>query len=326
MVRKGGEKGYDAPVRTKKTTTKTNGPARRTTAGPSVGGSAGQSKAAGKSVRPQLTEEDLKNPKIQQMLCNAQNEELFRIPADWTRYEPDDPTWDEIRVKIAKRLLGCVTGLNMRPSTVFFAMRLFDRFWYKVSMLRWEDLNFGIKLANTNYSVKLISNTYLVAHGCLWLGAKLMEAEVQVAAKHIKVLNKASPKKYTEQCLENMEWCIFEALDFNLASGNEYTYVEVMSKTAGLATGSKALELAHRITELALLSFNFVKYTPRIIAAAAVCVARHLELHAKGAEWTDELVHLTRLTASDISGCVQEMASYLPAHLETPDNTIKIDI
>lgn len=126
---------------------------------------------------------------------------------------------------------------------------------------------------------------------------------------HIKDLVYVCDKAYTKEEILQMEGQILEALNFNLVTVSPLQFLEYYGqKLARL--DEKNYNLCNYLVEMALLEYKMLKYTPSIIACAAIYLVHKIRKNTQ--PWSEEqMVLSTKYQELDVRPCAKELCALL---------------
>lgn len=118
-----------------------------------------------------------------------------------------------------------------------------------------------------------------------------------------------------------MESQILAILEFNVTVPSCYRFLERFARLSNLeiahlanaqgsgSTGLRTFMFARYLTELALVDYNMLRYTPRQVAAAAIYIA--LRLMKFNPPWNENLVRASNMTETELKPCARELMGIL---------------
>jgi len=99
---------------------------------------------------------------------------------------------------------------------------------------------------------------------------------------------------YTQKDIVQMEYDILKELDFKITTPSPWQFLNWYSKLAH--ADQVTFNLARYLIELPLIEYRMLKYSPSIVAAAAVYVSFHVL--KKRIEWAKSLEESSRYSES----------------------------
>lgn len=197
-----------------------------------------------------------------------------------------------MRAILVDWLVEVVQEFKLEPQTFYLSMSIVDRFLSCMSVLR--------------------SKLQLVGTASIYIAAKFEEIYPPEIADFVYITDDT----YTKSQIVRMERLILQTLNFNLVAPTTDTFLQRFLRAAEAeqlhtrAGGAEMLTqtiatLAKYLCELAVQDIDpYLKYLPSVIAASAICLARHtLEQVA----WPPTLQHYSGYSVSDIGHCVQDL-------------------
>eukprot|EP00250_Pteridium_aquilinum_P003272 c13596_g1_i1 orf=174-1502(+) len=171
---------------------------------------------------------------------------------------------------------------KLMPETLFLTTNLMDRYLAIQSVER--------------------KNLQLVGMTSLLIASKYEE----IWAPEIQDFIYISDKTYTREQILNMEKTMLNILKFNLCVPTPYMFIVRFLKAA--SSDQKMDMLASYFVELSLVDYAMVKFSPSMLAAAAVYTAQWT-LKAKEACWTKLLRHHSGYMDTELMECARMMVS-----------------
>jgi len=170
------------------------------------------------------------------------------------------------------------------PETLFMAVSLIDRFLSLSSTVSRETL-------------QVLGTT------ALFIASKYEEIYAPECMDFVYVCDGTC----TKQQILKMEQTVLNTLHFNLTHPTALHFLRRFSK----ASGSDYLlhTLCKYLIEISLLDINLLKYTPSLIAAAAVYLGRAMA--GKGPYWTPTLEHYSTYKESKVRECACVFNAFL---------------
>jgi len=185
--------------------------------------------------------------------------------------------------------------LRLSSETLFIAVSLTDRFLSKMSVLR--------------------GKLQLVGATALFLAAKYEE----IYPPGVKDFIYLTDDCYTVDQLFRMEVLVLRVLDYDVASPFPLAFLSHLSKWAG--SDETTTVLSHYIVELAMTEGEFyVSHTPSMMAASAICVAKHI---LGFQPWSDELTKLSGYSKQDLQSCVRNLCDLMSASIRSDQQTVR---
>ncbi|KAH7288627.1 hypothetical protein KP509_31G034200 [Ceratopteris richardii] len=169
---------------------------------------------------------------------------------------------------------------KLMPETLFLTTNVMDRYLAVRSVER--------------------KNLQLVGMTALLIASKYEE----IWAPEIQDLVYISDETYTHDQILHMEKTMLNVLSFDLCVPTPYVFVVRFLKAA--ESDQKMDMLAFYFVELCLVDYTMVKYSPSLLAAAAVYTAQ-CTLRPRDTQWTKLLKHHSGYAESDLMECATRM-------------------
>eukprot|EP00741_Cyanophora_paradoxa_P020768 tig00021312_g20047.t1 len=112
------------------------------------------------------------------------------------------------------------------------------------------------------------SNLQLVGVTCMWLASKYEEIDPHRVTEFSDICDNA----YNWKMIVETEKLLLKALNWELSFPSPYDFLRCWS-VSRVSPNKAAFEAAKFLTEVALQDYSFLKYTPSVLAAAALHVA-----------------------------------------------------
>lgn len=222
----------------------------------------------------------------------------FHPNPQYMKKQPD--ITDAMRCILIDWLVEVAEEFKLDQQTLYMSISIVDRFLSNMSILR--------------------SKLQLLGATAMYIASKFEE----ILPPELADFTYITDDTYTKSQIVRMERLVLKILDFNLAAPTAHTFVlrylkasEVdLSSTkpnqglflSGENTGvmSQAISaLSMYLCELALQDADpYLKYHPSVIAASAVCLARH---STGQTAWPRIMEHYSGYTVSDVGNCVQDL-------------------
>ncbi|KAI5074470.1 hypothetical protein GOP47_0010431 [Adiantum capillus-veneris] len=143
-------------------------------------------------------------------------------------------------------------------------------------------------------------NLQLVGMTALLIASKYEE----IWAPEVQDIIYISDKQYTREQILNMEKTMLNTLGFNLCVPTPYMFIVRFLKAA--SSDFKMDMLAFYFVELCLVDYSMVKFSPSMLAAAAVYMAQ-CSMKEKETSWTKLLKHHSGYAETDLMECARKM-------------------
>jgi cyclin A len=160
----------------------------------------------------------------------------------------------------------------------------------------------------------------LLGCACMMLASKNEEIFPITVSDFVWV----SDNTYTREQILAMELKALGFLDFHLNITTAHTFLERFLKAAN--ADEKTKNLANYLAELSLLEYDMLKFSPSLIGASAVYLARRTmqlqspTMRASETIWTKELIFYSEYELEDLRPCVTMLHA---AHLTAAANELQ---
>lgn len=216
--------------------------------------------------------------------------EIFENMRDAEKRMMPDPHYmvkqKELRWKMRSVLVDWLVEVHQKfklmPETLFLTINIIDRF---------------LSLRSVPF-VKL----QLVGITAMFIAAKYEEVYAPSVSQYCYM---ADGGYQTEEVLK-AERSMLTTLGFNLQYPNPLNFLRRVSKADGYDLHTRTI--GKYLMEVTLLDECFLKYTPSMIAAASIYIARWVYSHC---EWTGTLEHYAGYSESELKGCVADIINFL---------------
>lgn len=178
-----------------------------------------------------------------------------------------------------------------------------------------ETLYLTVNIIDRYLSIEAVTrkNLQLVGITAMLLACKYEE----IWAPEINDFVCISAKEYTSEQLVAMEHTILNQLKFNLTVPTPYVFLVRFLKAAG---SDKEMEnLAFFLVDLSLLHYIMIKYSPSMLAAAAVYTAQCTL--KKSSAWSKTLILHTGYSEADLKECAHIMVNF---HLNAGGSKLRV--
>ena len=151
----------------------------------------------------------------------------------------------------------------------------------------------------------LQSKLQLLGITCLFIAAKYEEIYPPGATAFADITDTG----YTKQHVKSMEFIVLTTINFDVSIPTASTFLSYYCHLLNMS--SQALNLAMFIAELSLLDANtFLKFTPSVIAASSVVLARHtIGLDS----WPNPMINSAGYNLTELTPCVVDLYQALTA-------------
>jgi len=152
------------------------------------------------------------------------------------------------------------------------------------------------------------ANLQLVGLSCILIAAKFEEVFPPAVDDFVYISDNA----YQRQDIIDMEHNVLTTLEYNLAAATEKNFLRRYQRASAASIDNRTSlsllsHLSNYLTELTMLDYSFVAYTPSMIATSAVIVAlRALDLPP----WSPTLEYYTqqKITDPQLQKCVNQLS------------------
>ena len=96
----------------------------------------------------------------------------------------------------------------------------------------------------------------------------------EIYAPEVRDFVYITDKAYSKEEILQMEYNILTSLDFNVCTPSSYRFLERFSKVA--SDNLKQFNMARYLIELPLIEYRMLKYTPSLLAAAALFLSHKI--------------------------------------------------
>ena len=202
----------------------------------------------------------------------------------------------ELRWKMRSILVDWLVEVHQKfkllPETLFLAVNIIDRF----------------------LSIKAVqfAKLQLVGVTAMFIAAKYEEVYAPSINQYVYMTDGG----YTTEEIMKAERVILSTLDFNLQYPNPLSFLRRVSKADLYDLNTRTM--GKYLMEITLLDECFLKYTPSMIAAAAMYISRWVHSNC---EWDDNLEHYAGYSEKELEASVTDIINYL--HKENSCESVK---
>lgn len=204
-------------------------------------------------------------------------EHVFKVRAD---YMNDQEITPRMRTILVDWLVQVHLRFHLLQETLFLTVQLIDRYLQVQSVSK--------------------RKLQLVGVTAMFIAAKYEEMYPPEINDFVYITDNA----YTKAQIRSMEMLMLEALDFGMGKPLCIHFLRRNSKAGGV--DAQKHTLAKYLMELTLPEFEFVKFDPSEIAAAALYLS--MQLIEPDVEWSSTLAHYSSYTESHLLPIVKKMA------------------
>ncbi|KAJ1920558.1 G2/mitotic-specific cyclin [Mycoemilia scoparia] len=216
-------------------------------------------------------------------LCDVEKKTM---PAEDYIERQNELSWS-MRGVLVNWLIQVHYQLRLLPETLFLAVNLIDRF----------------------LSLRYVSvpKLQLVGITALLLASKYEE----MASPPIRDLAYLAGNGYTEEEILNAEVFMLRVLNFDLSYPGPMTFLRRVSKAENYNIQTRTV--AKFLLEISLVDHRFMAFTPSLMAAAAINLARTM---LSCGPWDANLQHYSGYTEDQLQECISLFIQYLAAPCE----------
>lgn len=222
--------------------------------------------------------------------------ELKRLPkSNYMTKQPDIS--HSMRSILVDWLVEVAEEYKLQTETLYLAVAYIDRFLSYMSVQR--------------------SKLQLVGTACMFIAAKYEEIYPPDVGEFVYITDDT----YNKRQVLRMEHLVLKVLGFDLSGPSANVFLSQMSELS--KTEEKTKHLAMFLSELSLLHGDrFLKFSPSLMAAASLALARH-SLGSSSAEvWTSELASFTGYQVEDFRECLLALHSMWGEAAASPQQAI----
>lgn len=210
------------------------------------------------------------------------NEQTFLAPSDYMDRKQREIN-SQMRGILIDWLVEVAEEYKLKGETLYLAVNYIDRFLAKLPVQR--------------------GKLQLVGITCMLIAAKYEEIYAPAVDEFVYI----SDNTYTRDEVLKMESVVLNSLGFELTVASIQNFLSRYLKAGQLLSEDRTKRsneelFAEYIAELTLQEYRFIRYTPSMIAASAVCLTRQVfRLEA----WNATLEHYTHYTQADLEPCLK---------------------
>merc|ERR1740129_351123 len=186
---------------------------------------------------------------------------------------------------------------KLQTETLYLAVAYIDRFLSYMSVQR--------------------SKLQLVGTACMFIAAKYEEIYPPDVGEFVYITDDT----YNKRQVLRMEHLVLKVLGFDLSGPSANVFLSQMSELS--KTKEKTKHLAMFLSELSLLHGDrFLKFSPSLMAAASLALARHSLGSSEAEVWTSELASFTGYQVEDFRECLLALHSMWGEAAASPQQAI----
>eukprot|EP00929_Paragymnodinium_shiwhaense_P058749 TRINITY_DN29439_c0_g2_i1.p1 TRINITY_DN29439_c0_g2~~TRINITY_DN29439_c0_g2_i1.p1 ORF type:complete len:487 (-),score=151.79 TRINITY_DN29439_c0_g2_i1:208-1668(-) len=259
----------------------------------------------------------------------AQEEDAMEVDAAAVDVESQDPQCVPEYINDIYRLLddkeegcrprsdymGSQMEINAKMRSILVDWLIEVHMKYK---LRKETLHLAIHLVDRYLSCRPVARRrlQLAGVGGMMIAAKFEEIYPPETRDFVYITDNA----YTREDVLEMEVMMLTTLGFNLCGPTMSQYLDRMQKLLKLSEGDERLNMLHFLTDLALVNYDMLQYSPSHLVAAATLLSNKL-LKVKPS-WSDALARQTNKSADDLIECSRALCRLMEAAREEPTSAV----
>ncbi|XP_074337231.1 cyclin-A1-1-like [Apium graveolens] len=220
--------------------------------------------------------------------------------------------YDNLRASEAKKR-PCSDYMTNVQKDIDIRMRATLIDWL-VEVVEFHSLDPEILYLTVNYLDRYLSanpvNTetlQLLGITCLMLASKYVDTD----SPPLEHLSDLTHNSYSPDDIRDMECIVLGSLNFELTVPTARCFLECFVRVAEAVTGDTLMDLecmSNYLAELSLRDYHMLRYSPSVIAASSVFLARYILLPSR-TPWNSMLQHLTLYKPLDLSECVKQLHS-----------------
>ncbi|XP_062204240.1 cyclin-A1-1-like [Phragmites australis] len=221
-------------------------------------------------------------PDIYMLLRDAETKK--RPSADFMERIQKDVT-SSMRAILIDWLVEVAEEYRLVPDTIYLAVNYMDRY------LSGNQIN--------------RQRLQLLGVACMLIAAKYEE----ICAPHVEEFCYITDNTYFRDEVLEMEASVLNYLNFEMTAPTAKCFLRRFVRAAQVFDKDPALHLesiANYVAELSLLEYNLLSYTPSIIAASAIFLAKFI-LQPTKYPWNSTLAQFTQYKPSELCDCVKTL-------------------
>ncbi|XP_071717861.1 cyclin-A2-2-like [Rutidosis leptorrhynchoides] len=212
----------------------------------------------------------------------------FRPSVDYMKTVQRDIT-EGMRGILIDWLVEVSEGYRLESETLYLAITLIDRCLSKMNIEREKLQLLGIT--------------------CLFIASKYEEKNEGIGAPSVEDMCFITDDTYTRKEVLDMENQVLDVLNFRLSAPTIQIFLQRYILAAQSSYKVRVVELeslSNYLAELSLTEYSFLKFTPSLIAASSVFLAKWT-LDQNEHPWNPTLEHYTTYKVSDLKATVLAM-------------------
>jgi len=222
--------------------------------------------------------------------------ELKRLPkSNYMTKQPDIS--HSMRSILVDWLVEVAEEYKLQTETLYLAVAYIDRFLSYMSVQR--------------------SKLQLVGTACMFIAAKYEEIYPPDVGEFVYITDDT----YNKRQVLRMEHLVLKVLGFDLSGPSANVFLSQMSELS--KTDEKTKHLAMFLCELSLLHGDtFLKFSPSLMAAASLALARHSLGSTSDEVWTKDLASFTGYQVEDFRDCLLALHAMWGSASASPQQAI----
>jgi len=211
----------------------------------------------------------------QDIYCYLREAETKHLPK-WNYMSKQPDITHSMRSILVDWLVEVAEEYKLQTETLYLAVSYIDRFLSYMSVQR--------------------AKLQLVGTACMFIASKYEEIYPPDVGEFVYITDDT----YTKRQVLRMEHLVLKVLGFDLSAPTSHLFVSQLGQMS--QTNEKTQHLAMYLNELSLMSGeNFLRYTPSLVAAASIALARH----TMGTEaWPSDVAESSGISVHDLQECL----------------------
>jgi len=211
----------------------------------------------------------------QDIYCYLREAETKHLPK-WNYMSKQPDITHSMRSILVDWLVEVAEEYKLQTETLYLAVSYIDRFLSYMSVQR--------------------AKLQLVGTACMFIASKYEEIYPPDVGEFVYITDDT----YNKRQVLRMEHLVLKVLGFDLSAPTSHLFVSQLGQMSH--TNEKTQHLAMYLNELSLMSGeNFLRYTPSLVAAASIALARH----TMGTEaWPSDVAESSGISVPDLQECL----------------------
>jgi len=211
----------------------------------------------------------------QDIYCYLREAETKHLPK-WNYMSKQPDITHSMRSILVDWLVEVAEEYKLQTETLYLAVSYIDRFLSYMSVQR--------------------AKLQLVGTACMFIASKYEEIYPPDVGEFVYITDDT----YTKRQVLRMEHLVLKVLGFDLSAPTSHLFVSQLGQMS--QTNEKTQHLAMYLNELSLMSGeNFLRYTPSLVAAASIALARH----TMGVEaWPSNVAEASGISVHELQECL----------------------